>query len=110
MPLALGAMIGALSPQWDACAASQRGQGPDGAEPLIIQEGGEPTSKDDKPADKPGSGPAKERPRRPTANGPGHRTVLSGSYPTPLTAFLLRDVPARVSYTLTLVIPGSVKD
>ena len=27
--------------EWDACAASQRGQGPDGAEPLIIQEGGE---------------------------------------------------------------------
>ena len=47
-----------------------REKAPDGAEPLIIQEGGEPTSKDDKPADKPGSGPAKERPRRPTANGP----------------------------------------
>ena len=43
-----------------------REKAPDGAEPLIIQEGGEPTSKDDKPADKPGSGPAKERPRRPT--------------------------------------------
>ena len=42
-----------------------REKSPDGAEPLIIQEGGEPTSKDDKPADKPGSGPAKERPRRP---------------------------------------------
>ena len=45
-----------------------REKAPDGAEPLIIQEGGEPTSKDDKPADKPGSGPAKERPRRPTAD------------------------------------------
>jgi hypothetical protein len=32
---------------------------PDGGEPLIIQEGGEPTSKDEKPADKPESGPAK---------------------------------------------------
>ena len=42
-----------------------REKAPDGAEPLIIQEGGEPTSKDDKPADKLESGPAKERPRRP---------------------------------------------
>ena len=87
-----------------------REKAPDGAEPLIIQEGGEPTSKEDKPADKPGSGPAKERPRRPTANGPGPSDSTVGSFPTPLTAFLLRDVPARVSYTLTLVIPGSVKD
>ena len=30
---------------------SAREKAPDGAEPLIIQEGGEPTSKDDKPAD-----------------------------------------------------------
>jgi hypothetical protein len=47
---------------------------PDGAEPLIIQEGGEPTSSDDKPTDKSGSGPAKQRP---TANDPADRTVLS---------------------------------
>ena len=45
-----------------------REKAPDGAEPLIIQEGGELISKDDKPADKLGSGPAKERPRRPTAD------------------------------------------
>ena len=45
-----------------------REKAPDGAEPLIIQEGGEPTSKDDKPADKLESGPAKERLRRPTAD------------------------------------------
>jgi hypothetical protein len=45
-----------------------REKAPDGAEPLIIQEGGEPTSKDDKPADTLGSGRAKERPRRPTAD------------------------------------------
>jgi hypothetical protein len=45
-----------------------REKAPDGAEPLIIQEGGEPTSKDEKPADKLESGPAKERPRRPTAD------------------------------------------
>jgi hypothetical protein len=50
-----------------------RQKAPDGAEPLIIQEGGEPTSSDDKPADKSGSGPAKERP---TANDPADRTVF----------------------------------
>ena len=48
-----------------------RQKAPDGAEPLIIQEGGEPTSSDDKPTDKSGSGPAKERP---TANDPADRT------------------------------------
>ena len=49
-------------------AMAAREKAPDGAEPLIIQEGGEPTSKDDKPADTLGSGRAKERPRRPTAD------------------------------------------
>jgi hypothetical protein len=52
-------------------AMPARQKAPDGAEPLIIQEGGEPTSSDDKPTDKSGSGPAKERP---TANDPADRT------------------------------------
>ena len=39
-----------------------REKAPDGAEPLIIQEGGEPTSKDDKPADKLESGPERTPP------------------------------------------------
>ena len=55
-------------------AMPARQKAPDGAEPLIIQEGGEPTSSDDKPTDKSGSGPAKERP---TANDPADRTVFS---------------------------------
>jgi hypothetical protein len=48
-----------------------RQKAPDGAEPLIIQEGGEPTSSDDKPTDK--SGNAKERR---AANDPADRTVF----------------------------------
>ncbi len=52
-------------------AMPARQKAPDGAEPLIIQEGGEPTSSDDKPTDK--SGNAKERP---TANDPADRTVF----------------------------------
>ena len=40
---------------------------PDGAEPLIIPEGGEPGQKDEKPADKPESPPQKQ----PAAGGRG---------------------------------------
>jgi hypothetical protein len=52
-------------------AMPARQKTPDGAEPLIIQEGGEPTSSDDKPTDK--SGNAKERR---AANDPADRTVF----------------------------------
>ena len=45
-----------------------REQKPDGAEPLIIQEGGEPTQQDKKPADLPQSGPEKH----PTPKGKQH--------------------------------------
>jgi hypothetical protein len=60
-----------------------REKAPDGAEPLIIQEGGEPTSKDDKPTDKLESGPAKERPRRPTPDlsDPRNRVPTSSGAP-----------------------------
>lgn len=45
-----------------------REQKPDGAEPLIIQEGGEPTQRDREPADMPQSGkhPNKPKDKQPT--------------------------------------------
>ena len=67
-----GTGVGEYETEGEANASTT--EDPDGAEPLIIQEGGEPTSSADKPTDKSGSGPAKQRP---TANDPADRTVLS---------------------------------